>query len=303
MKSRLKQGQIKWRYWIQKPSNVGYFFLAPTIVILLAISLFPLIYAINVSLHQYIISKPYLGKPWVGLGNYVRLFTDKDFYYSLRVTFLFALPAIAGEYFLGLCCALLLNRRIRGMGVIRTIIVMPMMIAPVVVGLMWKFMFDFDTGILNYFLRQLGIHPPNWLGDKNWAIPAIIITDIWQWTPLFTLLILAGLQSLPSEPFEAAKVDGASSWQIFTKITFPMLMPFMLIALLLRVIDVFRVFDKVFVMTGGGPGRVTVFISLFAYRQAFSFYYVSYGIAVAFIILIIITLFANLFINLFKRAE
>ena len=292
--------ESKWRLWVQKPSNTGYFFLAPTLFVLVAISLFPLVYAINVSLHQYIISKPYLGKPWVGLNNYARLFIDKDFYYSLRATFLFALPAITGEYFIGLFCALLLNRSIKGMGIIRTIIVIPMMIAPVVVGLMWKFMLDFDTGILNYLLRQLGLHPPNWLGDKNWAIPSIVIADIWQWTPLFTLLILAGLQSLPSEPFEAAEVDGASKWQVFTKITFPMITPFMLIALLLRVIDVFRIFDKVFVMTGGGPGRITVFVSLFAYRQAFSFYYVSYGIAAAFVILFIITFLVNIFLRIFK---
>ncbi|HDY87555.1 MAG TPA: sugar ABC transporter permease [bacterium] len=289
------------RKWIQKPSHAGYFFLAPAVVTLLAVTLFPLIYAVNVSLHQYIISKPYLGKPWVGLGNYARLFTDKDFYSSLKATFIFAVPAIGGEFLFGLCCALLLNRKMRGLGIIRTIIVIPMMIAPVVVGLMWKFMLDFDAGILNYFIRIIGFNPPNWLGDKNWAIPAIIITDIWQWTPLFSLLILAGLQSLPNEPFEAAKVDGASNWQTFTRITFPMLGPFILIALLLRVIDILRIFDKVFVMTGGGPGRVTVFVSLFAYRQAFSYYYVSYGIAAAFAILLIITVLANLFIKILKK--
>jgi len=147
----------------------------------------------------------------------------------------------------------------------------------------------------------IGVNPPNWLGHKDWAIPAISMTDIWQWTPLFTLLILAGLQSLPHEPFEAAKVDGASSWQTFIHITIPMLRPFILIALLLRVIDILRIFDTVFVMTGGGPGRVTVFVSLFAYRQAFSYYYVSYGIAAAFAILFVITILASLFIKMLKR--
>lgn len=177
---------------------------------------------------------------------------------------------------------------------------MDLNIAPVVVGLMWKFMLDFDTGILNYFIRLIGLNPPNWLGDKDWAIPAITVTDIWQWTPLFTLLLLAGLQSLPREPFEAAKVDGASGWQTFLYLTFPMLRPFILIALLLRTIDILRIFDTVFVMTGGGPGRVTVFVSLFAYRQAFSYYYVSYGIAAAFAILFVITVLANLLIKMLK---
>lgn len=289
--------------WIHKPSNAGYLFLAPAVLVLLAISAFPLIYAVNVSLHQLIISKPYLGEPWVGLRNYAKLFADKDFFNSLRATFMLAIPAIGSEFLLGLGCALLLNRKVRGIRVIRTIVLIPMMVAPVVVGLTWKFMLDYDTGILNYFIRRIGLNPPIWLGDKNWAIPALIITDVWQWTPLFTLLILAGLQSLPNEPFEAAKVDGASRWQIFYQITFPMLSSFILIALLLRVIDVLRVFDTVFVMTGGGPGRVTVFVSLFAYRQAFSYYYVSYGIAAAFVILLIIALLANLFIKIFKRAD
>jgi len=289
--------------WIHKPSNAGYLFLAPAVLVLLAISAFPLIYAVNVSLHQLIISKPYLGEPWVGLRNYAKLLTDKDFFNSLRATFMLAIPAIGSEFLLGLGCALLLNRRVRSIRVIRAIVLIPMMVAPVVVGLTWKFMLDYDTGILNYFIRRIGLNPPIWLGDKNWAIPALIITDVWQWTPLFTLLILAGLQSLPNEPFEAAKVDGASRWQIFYHITFPMLSSFILIALLLRVIDVLRVFDTVFVMTGGGPGRVTVFVSLFAYRQAFSYYYVSYGIAAAFVILLIIALLANLFIKIFKRAD
>jgi multiple sugar transport system permease protein len=215
----------------------------------------------------------------------------------MLATLYFAGVSVVVELLLGLGIALLLHRNLRGLGVIRTIVVIPMMIAPVVVGLSWKYMLDFDTGVLNYFTRQLGIDPPNWLGSATWAIPALILTDVWEWTPLFALMLLAGLQSMPEEPFEAARVDGASSWQSFWNLTLRFIRPFILIALLLRVMDTLRTFDLPFVMTAGGPGRATEFASLYAYRQAFSYYYVSLGIAASFVILILISILANLLVK------
>jgi multiple sugar transport system permease protein len=281
----------------------GYVFLAPALIYLIAFSVYPLLYSIDVSLRQYIISKPYLGMPWVGLENFRRVLTDSHFHYSLAATLYFTVAAVTIELLLGLGIALLLNRSIPGIGIIRTIVVIPMMIAPVVVGLSWKYMLDYDTGVVNYFIRQLGIQPPNWLGDAKAVIPALVITDVWEWTPLFVLLLLAGLQAMPQEPFEAAKVDGASSWQTFVHLTLPFLRPFILIALLLRVIDSLRTFDIPFVMTAGGPGRATEFASLYAYRQAFSYYYVSVGIAAAFIILIVITILSNLLVRALPTPE
>ena len=275
----------------------GYWFLAPAVVYLVIFSIYPLVYAINVSLRQFILSKPYLGMEWVGLENFARVLTDSHFHDSVKATLYFASVAVTVELLVGLGIALLLNRDLPGLGVMRTLVIIPMMIAPVVVGLSWKYMLDFDTGVLNYFIRQLGMRPPNWLGDADAAIPAIILADIWQWTSLFALMLLAGLQSMPVEPFEAARVDGASSWQSFRHLTLWFLRPFILIALLLRVMDALRLFDTPFVMTGGGPGRVTEFASLYAYRQAFSYYYVSLGIAAAFIILIIITILANFLVK------
>lgn len=281
----------------------GYLFLAPALVYLIAFSVYPLLYSVNVSLRQFILSKPYLGMPWVGLDNFWRVLTDSHFHYSLLATLYFTGAAVTIELFLGLGIALLLNRHVLGIGIIRTIVVIPMMIAPVVVGLAWKYMLDFDTGVINYFIRQIGIRPPNWLGDATAVIPALIITDVWEWTPLFILLLLAGLQAMPQEPFEAARVDGASSWQSFVHLTVPFIRPFILIALLLRVMDSLRTFDIPFVMTAGGPGRATEFASLYAYRQAFSYYYVSVGIAAAFIILIIITLLANVLVRALPSPE
>jgi multiple sugar transport system permease protein len=275
----------------------GYFFLAPAFLYLVAFSIYPLIYAVNVSLRQYILSKPYLGMQWVGLDNFVRVLTDKQFHYSMLATIYFAGVSVVIELLLGLAIALLLHRNLPGLGVIRTIVVIPMMIAPVVVGLTWKYMLDYDTGVLNYFIRQVGIEPPNWLGSATWAIPALILTDVWEWTPLFALMLLAGLQAMPEEPFEAAKVDGASSWQSFWNLTLNFIKPFILIALLLRVMDTLRTFDLPFVMTAGGPGRATEFASLYAYRQAFSYYYVSVGIAAAFVILILISILANMLVK------
>jgi multiple sugar transport system permease protein len=281
----------------------GYLFLAPALIYLIAFSVYPLLYSVNVSLRQFILSKPYLGMPWVGLDNFWRVLSDSHFHYSLLATLYFTSAAVTIELLLGLGIALLLNRHVLGIGVIRTIVVIPMMIAPVVVGLAWKYMLDFDTGVINYFIRQIGIRPPNWLGDATAVIPALIITDVWEWTPLFILLLLAGLQAMPQEPFEAARVDGASSWQSFVHLTVPFIRPFILIALLLRVMDSLRTFDIPFVMTAGGPGRATEFASLYAYRQAFSYYYVSVGIAAAFIILIIITLLANVLVRALPSPE
>ena len=281
----------------------GYLFLAPALIYLIAFSVYPLLYSVNVSLRQFILSKPYLGMPWVGLDNFWRVLSDSHFHYSLLATLYFTGAAVTIELLLGLGIALLLNRHVLGIGIIRTIVVIPMMIAPVVVGLAWKYMLDFDTGVINYFIRQIGIRPPNWLGDATAVIPALIITDVWEWTPLFILLLLAGLQAMPQEPFEAARVDGASSWQSFVHLTVPFIRPFILIALLLRVMDSLRTFDIPFVMTAGGPGRATEFASLDAYRQAFSYYYVSVGIAAAFVILIIITLLANVLVRALPSPE
>jgi multiple sugar transport system permease protein len=282
---------------------IGYVFLVPAVLYLIAFSIFPLIYSINISLRQFILSKPYLGMPWVGLNNFARVLTDSNFHDSMLATLYFAGVSVTVELLLGLGIALLLHRNLPGLGIIRTIAVIPMMIAPVVVGLTWKYMLDFDAGVINYFIRVVGLRPPNWLGDADAAIPAIILTDIWQWTPLFALMLLAGLQAMPEEPFEAAKVDGASSWQSFRYLTLWYLRPFILIALLLRVMDALRLFDTPFVMTGGGPGRVTEFASLYAYRQAFSYYYISLGISAAIIILIIITILSNLLVRAMPSPE
>ena len=281
----------------------GYFFLAPAFIYLILFSIYPTIYAINVSLRQYILSKPYLGMKWVGLQNFQRVLTDPQFHYSMKATFYFASVSVVVELMLGMGIALLLYQKIKGIGIIRTLAIIPMMIAPVVVGLSWKYMLSFNTGIINYFIRQLGIHPPNWLGSASAVIPALIVTDVWQWTPLFVLLLLAGLQSMPKEPFEAACVDGASRWQSFIHLTLHFLKPFILISVLLRMMDTLRTFDVPFVMTSGGPGRVSEIMSLYAYRQAFSYYYVSKGIAAGLIILIIIVLLANMLVRTLPTAE
>jgi len=300
---RFRNGGLSILSKLSQKKYSGYLFLAPSVIYLILFSIYPLIYALNVSFRQFIISKPYLGMEWVGFQNFWRVLTDSQFLYSLKATLYFTGVSVTIEFWLGLGIALLLYKNIKGVGIIRTLVIIPMMIAPVVVGLSWKYMLSFDKGIINYFIRQLGIQPPNWLGSANAAIPALIITDVWQWTPLFALLLLAGLQAMPEEPFEAAWVDGASNWQSFIHLTLNFLKPFILISLLLRLMDSLRTFDMPFVMTSGGPGRVTEFISLYAYRQAFTYYYVSIGIAAAFIILIIIVLIANVLVRALPTME
>jgi multiple sugar transport system permease protein len=287
--------------FVTSPKWAGYLFLAPTMIYLIVMSIFPLIYAINASLRRILLTKPYLGRPFIGLGNFIRIAQDGDFWYSFWATLYFSLVAVSIELILGLAIALLLHRDIKGMGLVRTIVILPMMVAPVVVGLAWKYMLDANEGVINYFLSLLGIKPLLWLASPSLAIPSIILTDIWQWTPLFALLLLAGLQSLPQEPYEAAKVDGANAWQTFRYLTIRFLQPFILTGLLLRVMDTLRAFDTIFVMTNGGPGRVTEFLSMYAYRKAFSYHSIGYGTALSFVILILIVILSNFFVSAFEE--
>ncbi|MBS7649707.1 sugar ABC transporter permease, partial [Candidatus Bathyarchaeota archaeon] len=186
-------------------------------------------------------------------------------------TLKFVSIAVALEFTLGFILALILNQDIRGGRIYRFICILPMMLMPTIIGFIWKFLYHGDIGLINYVLSFLGIQRRPWLGNADTAMYAIILTDVWQWTPFCFLVLLAGLQSLPIEPFEAAKIDGASRWLIFKNITIPLLKPSIIVALLFRTIDSFKIFDLIYVMTHGGPGNATMVMSLYIYRWAFIF--------------------------------
>jgi multiple sugar transport system permease protein len=246
-----------------------YVFMAPAAIIMGLALLYPLAYMIYGSFRAWDPSQNISETEFVGLKNYITLFFDPAFRESLSVTLTFAFAVVTAELAIGVGLALLLDRNIRGMSVLRTLFILPMMIAPVVVGLMWRYMYHPTVGTINKTLKSLGFESVDWLGQH--ALLSVIIADIWQWTPFIFILSLAALQSLPRSALEAAKIDGATGWQQIRYIKLPLMMPVLIVTGLLRLIDAFKVLEVILVMTEGGPGLSTEIIALRISRTATEF--------------------------------
>ena len=268
-----------------------YVFMAPAVIIMGLSLLYPLGYMIYGSFRAWDPSQNISETEFVGLKNYITLFFDPAFRESLSVTLTFAFAVVTAELAIGVGLALLLDRNIRGMSVLRTLFILPMMIAPVVVGLMWRYMYHPTVGTINRTLKSMGLEGVDWLGQH--ALLSVIIADIWQWTPFIFILSLAALQSLPRSALEAAKIDGATGWQQIRYIKLPLMMPVLIVTGLLRLIDAFKVLEVILVMTEGGPGLSTEIIALRISRTATEFR--ELGVAAAMsnyllILLLILTL-------------
>ena len=248
-----------------------YLFLAPSLTVLGIALLYPVGYMVYASFLNWNPSQHITQAEWVGFRNYTFLLNDPSFRESLGVTLRFAASVVTIEMILGVGLALLLDRQLRGMTLLRTLFILPMMIAPIVVGLMWRYMYHPTVGPLNRMLTRLGLDPIPWLSDSNWALVSIIIADIWQWTPFIFILALAALQSLPRSTMEAARIDGASGWQQIWHIKLPLMLPVLVVTCLLRLIDAFKVLEVVLVLTNGGPGLSTEILSLRIARTASEF--------------------------------
>jgi multiple sugar transport system permease protein len=255
----------------------------------------------NISFRELSFAIPGSTGQWTGLANYRDMWGSRDFWYSIRITLIFVAVVIPSQLVLGFAIALLLDRNIRGKRVFTTTIITPMLLAPVVVGLMWTFMLNFDVGIVPFYLKLLGLDVGNILGNIKTAFPAIIVIEIWHWTPLLALMILSGLQALPREPYEAAIVDGAKRSQTFRYITLPLLRPVIAIAVILRGIDVFKIFDEIFVLTGGGPGNSTEVINMLAFKINFTFWNMGQGATVGVAIFLIALLGTSLLFLLIRE--
>lgn len=257
---------------------------APALVVLAALSIYPMIYLIEVSL---------TGSHGFTISNYTRLFEDRLFRVAAGQTLLYAVVALTLEFFLGLALALLVDSLTRGRSLIRVGLLTPMLLPPVVAAVIWRLIYNPEFGVLNGTLRQLGINTANltWTSGRNSAMLSVILVDVWEWTPFLFLLLTAGLQALPAEPLEAARVDGAGYWQTLRDVVLPLLKPVILLALLLRSMDLLRIFDQIFLLTQGGPGSATETISLYIYRTAFRFSNFGYAAAMSFVGLVV-TLFA-----------
>lgn len=265
-----------------------YLFLAPAGLVLLVALFYPICYMIYASFLDWNPSQRIGEADWVGIRNYTKLFSDAAFRESMWVTLKFAGIVVTVEMFIGVGLAMLLDRNIRGMSVLRTLFILPMMIAPIVVGLMWRYMYHPTVGIFNKTLIGWGFDPIPFLADGNWAFASIIIADVWQWTPFIFILSLAALQSLPASALEASKIDGATSWQQIIYIKLPLMLPVLIVTLLLRLIDSFKVLEVVLVMTNGGPGLSTEILSLRINRTASEFRELGEAAAMSNLLLIVL---------------
>ncbi|MEQ3711465.1 MAG: sugar ABC transporter permease [Tateyamaria sp.] len=265
-----------------------YMFMAPAIVIMALALMYPLGYMIWGSFRDWNPSQTIGEAEFVGLKNYITLWGDPNFHESLGVTLRFAFFVVSIEMVLGVGLALLLDRDIRGISVLRTMFILPMMIAPVVVGLMWRYMYHPTVGTFNRFLDGIGLPTVDWLGQH--ALMSIIIADIWQWTPFIFILSLAALQSLPRSALEAARIDGATAWQQVIHIKLPLMMPVLIVTGLLRLIDAFKVLEVILVMTEGGPGLSTEILALRISRTATEFRELGVAAAMSNYLLILLLL-------------
>ncbi len=264
---------------------IKYYFIVPVVTYIFIVALFPLLFSIYMSFSKW---APGYGLSFIGITNFKYIFTDNRFYNSAILTFIYVFSLIFLEFIIGTFLAYLLHKNIKGKNIFRVLFMLPMLLSPVAVSYVWKMILDSNIGPANYFLSMIGIAPIEWLSGNYTSVISLIIVDVWQWAPFMTLTILAAFESLPKDLFEAALVDGSSNFSIFTKIMFPLCLPIIITITLLRTIDAFKVFDTVYILTGGGPGTSTEILNFYIYLKGFRNFDLGYGTAMSWIQLIVI---------------
>lgn len=262
--------------------------MGPPFVIIFILTVVPFFYSAYLSMWKMNFAMP-ANTRFVGLGNFIYMVTEDPYFWTIiRNTAVQVLGTVSLQVVVGVMLALLFSRAARGMNIARSLLMLPMMATPVVIGVIWRFMVNPEFGIINYLLSLLHIAGPDWLGRPGLAMGTIIAADVWLSTPFVTVILIAGISSLPIEPFEAATVDGASSWQSFRFITLPLLSPVIWVAVMFRLIDALKRFDSIVIMTAGGPGNATETLNLFAYSNAFTMMDAGYGSALAVLLFVLI---------------
>jgi len=285
-----------------KPVLIG--FLLPTVAVLAAISIYPTVYLICTSLTSRSMASATALAEFIGGHHYLDLLTDPYTFNALKVSGVFTLLTVGISFAIGMGVAYLLSQDfMQRYRFIRIFFIVPMVMAPVVIGLTWRIMLWPDFGIINYLLGIVGLPQKGWLAEANTALYTVIFIDIWEWTPFVILVLLAGFQSLPKDPIEAAYVDGATSWQVFRHVSLPLLKPIILVVLLLRLIQAFQWADTIVVMTNGGPGILTQTVSFYTYQLAFVSFDVGRASAMAVIILIVTILLSTALVRSLRRKE
>jgi len=273
-------------------------FVVPAGLIVFAVILFPWLFTLFMSVHDWKVTG---GISFVGFANYVHLVEDERFRLSVERTIYFTILSVAAPMVLGIAAAVCFQSNFFFRGLARTIFILPMMATPVAVALVWTMMFHPQLGVLNYLLTSVGLPPSTWVYDASTVIPTLVMVETWQWTPLVMLIVLGGLASLPIDPYEAAILDGASSWQMFRHITLPLSWPFIVVAAVLRLIDALKTFDSIYVITLGGPGTASETINILLYQTAFAYYDLGYASAMVVVFFVLILLISLLLLNVRQK--
>lgn len=295
----------RWHWFFEHERWLAWAMITPALLVVFGLIFIPIVRAFWMSLHTIDLTRPAIGQPFVGLGNYIEIMQDKYFWASIGRTFYFMIVSIVIEMVFGVAIALLLNTEFHGRAILRTLVLIPWALPITIDAIMWKWIFNPSYGAFNSLLYQLGIISTYqaWLSDPISALHIVILADVWKVTPLVILLTLAALQTIPHELYEAAVIDGASRFASFWRVTLPLLTPTLLIVLVVRTMDAFKVFDIIYIMTSGGPSDGTKLIAYYTYLVAFSFMRLGTGAALAYLMTIFIGLMAFVYIRLLKNRE
>lgn len=291
----------------ERSKKLPWLMLVPTIAVLLVLGVFPLIYSAWLSLHSYSLLDPSRGINYVGGGNFLNTLTSGhplgiSFPKSLWLTLIYLGGCLVGEVGIGLLAAILFSREHRrGLRSLRILMMTPMLLAPVVVGNIWRYMYQYSFGLLNFLLRTVGLPAPEWLAKPTWAMISLIMADVWEWIPFSFLVLLAAILSIPQDQWEAANIDGAGAWQRFRYIMLPWIKHAFLVIILIRGIDLIRVMDLPYVITYGGPATSTSVLPFNAYMLGFRYFEIGHAAAYAYLMLALINVFVILFINVLRR--
>ena len=274
-------------------------FIVPAGLVVGAVILFPWLFTLYMSVHEFRVGSP---SSFTGLANYARMVSDERFLWSVVRTLYFTALSVILPAVLGVAAAVCFHKRFPFRGLARTLFILPMMATPVAIALVWTMMFHPQLGVLNYILTSVGLPPSAWVYDADTVIPTLVMVETWQWTPLVMLIVLGGLASLPTDPYEAAVLDGASAWQVFRHITFPLVWPFIVVATVIRGIDALKAFDTIFVISNGGPGTASETLNILLYLTAFSFYDIGYASAIVVIFFVVILIVTLLMLHVRQKA-
>jgi multiple sugar transport system permease protein len=271
---------------VRQRTRFFWILLSPALAVLAVVTIVPFLFLFSTSLTPLNLARP---TTWwdfsAPLANFVELLDDHRFLNSLGVQLRLSVFTVGFQLLLGLAAALLLNSRLRFLEAMRALFIIPMVLPPIVVAIMWKVLFTPDISVLNWVLGLLGLPQPAWLAHPRLALPAIIIADVWEWFPFTLLMLLAALQMIPAEPLEAARIDGAGAWQVFRHVVLPLLRPAIVVTVLFRLIESVKAFPLIFVMTGGGPGTVTEATNYYAFLQGFNYSLIGYSAAISVVVL------------------